>query len=327
MGEETALLNNVIPAEIIIQIIDASFYLKDIVTSRADGFTVQARANLMQRQQTSRIDKINENLKKDNLPWVAGETSISKLSYQEKKAYFGDSLPNLNGFEYYVGGIYVMPGALDDAGPGTFAGSEPEASASQYVNEFDWRNRHGQNWVTPVKNQGGCGSCWAFAAAGATELLVNLYYNRHLDFDLSEQQLLSCSGAGTCLGGWPNSALNYIRNSGITNEECFPYSALDLPCSQNCMNPSENIHIGEFTSFSERTVDNLKKMVLRGPVSFGIIPWRHAITLVGYKTLNAGDTIYLKTSDEDRWMTIDNNSPFVGQTAWLIKNSWSTNVG
>ena len=70
---------------------------------------------------------------------------------------------------------------------------------------FDWRKIDG---CTPVKNQGSCGSCWAFAAIGITESAHLIRTGKTLD--LSEQWLVSCTGAGSCDGGWHESALDYL---------------------------------------------------------------------------------------------------------------------
>jgi uncharacterized repeat protein (TIGR01451 family) len=90
---------------------------------------------------------------------------------------------------------------------------------------FDWRNYQSSNWMTPIKNQGGCGSCWAFSAVGVTEAALNIANeNPNLDEDLSEQYLVSdCSTSGTCCGGGKSSALGYIRDSGIPDEGCMSY--------------------------------------------------------------------------------------------------------
>ncbi|MBW2984135.1 S8 family serine peptidase [Candidatus Woesearchaeota archaeon] len=109
---------------------------------------------------------------------------------------------------------------------------------------FDWTNAYGENWVTPAKNQGACAGCWAFAPAAVTESAFNIY-NRWptLDLDLSEQDLISCGygnppvypDAGSCAsGGSDNIALFYIRNIGVVDEACFPFSATDEPCGNKC---------------------------------------------------------------------------------------------
>ena len=312
-GEETGLLNHIIPATIVIDLIDASLYLEEITTSKADGYTKQARGDLQQEQLRSKIDKINQNLRKRNIPWIAGETALSRMTYQEKKAYFGEVLPNLYGFEYYTGGIFVMPGVLDAEETMDHQSAAGGLEDSPYVKEFSWRDCDGKDWVTPVRNQGACGSCWAFAATGATELMVNLYFNQQLNLDLSEQQILSCSGAGSCNGGYVPPSLGYIQNNGIVEEDCFPYQASNLNCTGMCQNATERIRIGGYQNNLERTYDNLKKTVLQGATALAIVPWRHAITLVGYKTLFAGDRVYVRSSDANYWITLDNNSPLSGK--------------
>ena len=82
----------------------------------------------------------------------------------------------------------------------------PFASAefiSPYPDQLDYRNFQGENWLTSVKSQDGCGSCWAFAAVGVLEGFINLYFNQQIDVDLSEQHLVSdcCVDCGSCQGG------------------------------------------------------------------------------------------------------------------------------
>jgi C1A family cysteine protease/putative hemolysin len=91
---------------------------------------------------------------------------------------------------------------------------------------FDWRNYDGANWLTPIKSQGICGSCWAFAAVGVTEAVINIDSQDYtIDPDLSEQYLVTdcASAAGDCAGGGKYSALTYIRDNGIPDESCLPY--------------------------------------------------------------------------------------------------------
>ena len=74
---------------------------------------------------------------------------------------------------------------------------------------FDWRDHNG---CTPIRNQGGCGSCWAFAAIGAVE--SGILISQEIVENLSEQWLVSCTGAGNCSGGWHTEAFEYLRRNG-----------------------------------------------------------------------------------------------------------------
>jgi C1A family cysteine protease len=92
----------------------------------------------------------------------------------------------------------------------------------------DWRNNRGRNNVTPIKDQGNCGSCVAFGTVAALESMVLVEHN--VPLDLSEAELLFCGG-GSCGGWWPDSAIAYVKSHGVALESCFPYQPKDMPCS------------------------------------------------------------------------------------------------
>jgi len=325
-GEETSYLDNIIPMKIIIEQIDATVHLNEINIPDNIQFQRNLKSNASHAQNSLKIDRINQHIRESGFKWVAGETSISKLTYQEKKRLFGGKLPNLQGFEYYKEGVFVMPGtSFDTENVLCKKSMDSDSVQSQYVSEFSWRNRHGEDWVTPVKDQGGCNSCWAFATTAATELLVNLYYNRHLDYNLSEQQLISCTYA-TCGGlGTYFTGLNQIQNTGIVMEDCLPYGASDQDCSGICNNPEDRIMITDFASFED--VDEKKRAVIAGATASTVRGWGHLVQVVGFKTIEAGDSLFVKNSDVQSWITFQKNDPYIGRTAWLCKNSYGPGWG
>ena len=329
-GEETVTLNGVKPLMLKLEITDASVKISKLEISTKSLKSTSSNPQQIHRMQTlEKIDEINRNIQKKGLTWKAGETSISKMTYGEKKRYFGGKIPNLQGFEYYVGGIFVVSGTNTKQSSSGNTGTNQSAASDSpaYTADFSWANRHGQNWMTSVKNQGGCGSCWAFAAAGATELLVNLYYNRHLNLDLSEQNLISGTNGSCADGGFVDEALNYIKNTGVVNESCFPYKGEDVPLTGMCSEPNERIKIGGYSGMIARSVNDLKQAVVKGPVALVIESWSHAVALAGFKIIKKDDIVDMRNSSKDSWRYISPDDSLIGQTAWLIKNSWGTNWG
>jgi C1A family cysteine protease len=315
--DETALLDNISPKRLVIESTDAEVKINGIQYATENKYQASQNKQMRGEQLDIKIKHINAVLSQKEITWGAGRTSVSEMSYMEKKKLHGGTLPNLAGFEYYVSGIYVKQG---------YNASNVAPTRNNFVPEFDWRNRHGKNWVTPVKNQASCGSCWAFAVVGVVEAYTNLYYNDTLNLDLSEQDILSCSGAGSCNGGYLSPSFEYIRTTGAVSEECFQYDASDLPCGNKCSTPAERIKIESHTYFNTytQTSDDLKKLVIKAPTSFGISSWSHALGLMGFKTIQIGDVIEIRDANGGRWVTVSAGDPLIGSTAWLLKNSWGT---
>jgi PKD repeat protein len=323
--EETGILDAVKPQSLRIEVTYATVSVKSITYSTGIDNAVDFQKEKKEKknlQNNRKIQQINNSIKAKGLAWVAGNTNVSELTYSEKKKLYGQSkFPA--GFEYYVGGIVQSGDGLN----------LKSATASSVVENWDWRNRHGKNWITSVKDQSSCGSCWAFAAAGAAEAQVNLFYNQLLNMNLSEQDLLSCSGAGSCSGGYPSIALDYIKNTGIVNEEAFPYSATNQVCTNKSSSPTDQIKIGGRIDFGSTVYpvseDNLKKMIIKyGPLSGGLLNMSHAMTLVGWLVVKEGDKfLYYDINKIYRWATIPAGSSLIGKTVWLFKNSWGGTWG
>ena len=93
--------------------------------------------------------------------------------------------------------------------------------------KWDWRL---EGAVTPVKEQGSCGSCWTFSTAGTLEGFQYLKTG-HL-VPLSEQNLLDCNleDEWGCDGGWPATALEFVKENGIVTEETYPYNGKVQTC-------------------------------------------------------------------------------------------------
>lgn len=133
----------------------------------------------------------------------------------------------------------------------------------------DWRATPGR--VTPVKDQGQCGSCWAFSATGALEgQQYNLFKDKKL-ISLSEQNLVDCATDKGCSGSLPSIAFMKIKEEGgIASEISYPYTGRD---GNSCrFNKSDAVMTDSgFISITKGDENLLRKMVaIVGPISVGI---------------------------------------------------------
>ena len=129
-----------------------------------------------------------------------------------------------------------------------------------------------KNWtatgdVTSVKDQGQCGSCWAFSALAAIE--SSYLVSSDTTYDLSEQQMVDCvySRSG-CEGGWMDTTYDYIlaNDRGVQTESNYPYKA----SYQGCLRSGGPIKISDYTTSTYGKCWQLKVLVQTGPASVAL---------------------------------------------------------
>jgi C1A family cysteine protease len=304
------------------------------------------------------VAALKQHLQDSGAKWRAGKTALSELSAAEAKKRLGwappKGEPTLQERERDAKAKHAKhaaesPSADDpapsspsnpasvstaDPAPPTATADAATATATATVAapaaSFDLRQVSGSGYITPVKDQGNCGSCVAFGSTAAVEGTLRWQTrDPNLAVDLSEAQLFYCIAIAqqgrTCAAGQPNSGwwrsggLDAYRDIGIADDACFPYVSGNTACSP-CANAQSRLTKITGWHYLNTAADMKTWLSTRGPLVTGFTVYDdfmhytggvysptsstslggHCVCAVGYDDINQ---------------------------CWICKNSWGTGWG
>ncbi|XP_043423381.1 procathepsin L-like isoform X1 [Prionailurus viverrinus] len=196
---------------------------------------------------------------------------------------------------------------------------------AEIPSSVDWREK---GYVTPVKNQGDCHSCWAFSATGALE--GQMFRKTGKLVSLSEQNLVDCSwsqGNKGCHGGLMDKAFQYVKdNGGLDSEESYPYHARNESCKYKPENSVANVTA--FWSVVNKEDGLMTTVATVGPVSAAV-----DASLNSFQFYKKGIYYDPKCSNKHlNHAVLVVGYGFEGEESdnkkyWIVKNSWGANWG
>lgn len=266
------------------------------------------------------LDKTPADMSFDEYMSAYGLKYDSKVERTYRERVFLQNLAKINAHnsqndKTYEMGINQFTHLTQEEFASTYLGTKVPKSDSVDVDEtfvsvgdVDWV---AAGAVTPIKDQGQCGSCWAFSTTGGLEGLSKLGFGTLQSF--SEQQLVDCSllyGNHGCSGGLMDNAFRYVKDHGITGEQAYPYVAK----KETCQVKQGEFKISGHTDVA-KSCTNLANDVTGRPISV-------AVDAANWSPYKSGVFSGCGTS-------LDHGVLLVGVTDqyWRVKNSWTAGWG
>jgi C1A family cysteine protease len=235
---------------------------------------------------------------------------ISLLNRIDKTATYGvTKFADLSAEEFgqkYLGHI-----------PVSHEGLETYVSTVSAPSEWDWTSKSG--YVSPVQDQGSCGSCWAFATSAGFETARVVAGNKLVK--LSEQQLVDCDTSNSgCNGGNLTYAEKYIKSTGLVEESKYPYAGVDQTCKDNSSwTHYKATKYGIISGGEDKMADALYE---HGPLPVAI-----NANPVQFYTGGILDPSVCAASNLNHGVVIVGYGSENGTKFWKIRNSWGSSWG
>lgn len=339
--EETALLSGIKPVSLLVITDNAEVKLSRVWVSTEESHepakgseTYEKRISDLRKQQVQeKVDLINEYNEANNKLWRAGATGLSLFDYEKKMSLIGcPEGVSSQGIEYYIGGIFQFSNNTTNF-------IIPYEEQNTHLDEFDWRNRHGRNWVTPVKNQGDHDlTCTAYASVAALESVMQLYYNQTFpSLDLSEGDIilhfpysfLTIEGVDST---W--RVVDYVVNNGVHDQASCNYENGTLYNSTGL--PVMKVQPSGYGTCPLQDDSIHKYLREKGPMVSGYqyaIHWNqseqnwekngHAMAMIGYGKVHQGMTLtYYESQSTMSTIEVSAGNPEIGHPYYIFKNSY-----
>lgn len=289
---------------------------------------------LSNRQNSKLLSVLNAELKEfEDFAYTHGKSYGSDEEYNLRFKIFKDNLAYIRVFNSQKKSVVLGVNHLADLEfneyrkiylPSSMAQREAINSVSfeglSTPASVDWRT---QGAVTPVKDQGQCGSCWSFSTTGSVEGAWFLSGNPLVS--LSEQQLMDCSwtyGNLGCNGGLMDRAFRYIiSNGGITTEASYPYTAKNGLCNKS----KASQYAASIASYVDVAASNptaLQAAAAQQPVSVAVDASSEQWQLYksGTITSDCGNSL-------NHGVLVVGYDTTASPPYWIVKNSWGTSWG
>lgn len=246
------------------------------------------------------LNTLRETLATAKARWTAKSTPLDALTDQERRARLG-----------------VIVNESDRQSAMQRAAAPAPGEAGAFAPSVDWRNRNGRNYVTPVKDQGNCGSCVSFCTVATTEAMALIQHDQTLDLSEADAHFCSSHGAN-CNGWWPSDALGQLQSRGVADEACCPYH-LPAACAPCADRNARAVKVGNWTTAAS-AADRKTWLTNTGPMC--------AVFDVYTDFFSYGTGVYhhvtggLAGSHCVEVVGYDDAGKF-----WICKNSWGTAWG